>query len=118
MRCVAYNFPESDDSSTREYANQLKLFYYSLQLLLPCNTCQANFRTHLRQYPIDTYLKSRDSIMNWVNLIYDETAKVAKQDKSVGNQVDSSSSNKKEQGKGINYTVKFNGNCPNCNKNK
>ncbi len=112
MRCVAHNFPD-DITRNQEYGHQLKLFYYSLQLLLPCVTCQGNYRTHLRMYPIDSYMKSKESIIKWVELIYDETVKVSKQDKTVP-----VSDNKKESNKGIDYNVTFTRNCPNCNKNR
>lgn len=73
MRCVAYNYPNTPTITDKR---NIKNFYLDIQNALPCKTCQKNYITHLRVYPIDDGLKNRASLMAWVETIYNETKKI------------------------------------------
>jgi len=72
MRCVAHNYSNNPDDN--EF-NETKKFYSSLQHVLPCNKCKKSYSEHLEKYPLDKALQNRDSIMQWVEIIYSETQK-------------------------------------------
>ena len=73
---VALGYPKTP---TIDDAYHYKRWYYHLQFTIPCEVCRKNFAIHVRQIPIDNFLKSRKSLLFWVtqihNLVGDQQGK-------------------------------------------
>lgn len=79
LRCVAHNYPLNP---TADDAQHVKTFLTELQYVLPCEICKYTFKQHFNKYPIEKGLTNRDKLIDWVEIIYEETKK-AIQDKRV-----------------------------------
>lgn len=73
LRCVANNYPLSPSP---EDAVHVKNFFNELQYLLPCEICKYTYRQHINKNPIDKKLGSRADLIDWVEIIFEETKKV------------------------------------------
>jgi hypothetical protein len=73
LRCVANNYPLNPSGDD---AIHVKSFFSELQYILPCEICKYTFKQHLGKHPLDKYLGSKSKIMEWVELMYEETKKV------------------------------------------
>jgi hypothetical protein len=45
---------------------QYKLFFESLQHVIPCSVCKRNYIRHFQEHPIDKALKNRRELVKWV----------------------------------------------------
>lgn len=79
LRCMAHNYPIKP---TSEDAKHIKIFFSELQYLLPCELCKYTFKQHYAKHPIEKGLLSKTNLVEWVETIYQETAKVI-QDKRI-----------------------------------
>lgn len=79
LRCIANNY---SDNPTKEETAHVRTFIMELQYVLPCEVCKYTFRQHYNRNPLDRYLGNKDKLMEWVELIYQETKKVI-QDKRI-----------------------------------
>jgi hypothetical protein len=79
MRCIAHTYPINPN---KEDAVHVKNFFMELQSVLPCEICKYTFKQHLNKHPIERNLSDRNKLIEWVELIYQETNK-AIQDKRV-----------------------------------
>lgn len=59
--------PSNDDKKT------YKIFFESLDKILPCIVCRKNYRKHISNVPIDSFLHSRRSIVEWLINIHNQT---------------------------------------------
>ena len=72
MHYVSLGYPQQPtENDKRNY----KDFYTSLQNVLPCVTCQGNYKKNLSELPIDNALQSRDSLVKWVIDIHNKVNK-------------------------------------------
>ena len=67
LHLVSFNYP--DNPSTYE-KDQYKVFYYSIQDILPCPTCRQHYKNYLSQFPITTHLDTRADLIAWVIQIH------------------------------------------------
>jgi len=81
MRCIAFNYP---DNPTREEKTHAKQYYTMLQYLLPCKNCRKSYAQDLKKYSIDSSLKSRNLLMNWVEKIHYSTKQRINQERNKG----------------------------------
>ena len=44
----------------------LRLFFYSLQNLLPCPTCREHFQLYFKKNNIDKYVDSKKKMFRWI----------------------------------------------------
>jgi hypothetical protein len=76
MHYVSMGYPTEP---TNEDKTNYKLFYYSLQHILPCEKCAINYKKNIRESPIDEHLVNRDSLVKWLidihNKVNRETGK-------------------------------------------
>lgn len=79
LRCIAHNYPLNP---TPEDAQHVKTFFTELQYILPCEVCKYTFKQHFTKNPIEKGLVNKAKLIEWVELIYQETKKVI-QDKRV-----------------------------------
>lgn len=49
-----------------------KEFFNSLKYTLPCQKCAYHYSKHLRKYPIDIALKSKDDLVKWLIDVHNE----------------------------------------------
>jgi len=77
MRCVANNYPDNPSDTD---ITQTRQFYTSLQFALPCNTCKKTYGEHLIRFPLSDALRNKESLVNWVEHIHNETQKIASSD--------------------------------------
>jgi len=66
---VSLGYP--DKPSTVDKQNY-KNFYTSLQHILPCGKCAENYSLNLKNYPIDSHLGSRDTLVKWTIDIHNQ----------------------------------------------
>ena len=71
---ITYAYPDNPSSEDQQNAN---IFFSTIGNLLPCEKCRLNYKKHLKKYPInDNVLANRDSLMNWLIDIHNETNKI------------------------------------------
>ena len=76
LHTISFTYPLKPTSSDM---NNYKIFYESLQNVIPCNICKKNYIRHLKEHPIDPHLNSRKDLVYWVidmhNMVNAETGK-------------------------------------------
>ena len=74
LHSVSFQYPENP---TDQDKNNYKIFFDSLQNILPCPNCREHYQTNLKENPID--LESRESLIKWVidlhNLVNQKNSK-------------------------------------------
>lgn len=60
------DFPTEDDK--KYYTN----FFKSLEYTLPCNDCRKNYGIHLKETPIENYLKTSYTLSEWVSIMHNK----------------------------------------------
>ncbi len=70
LKCITHNYPMSPTAQDKEH---MESFFYELQFVLPCEKCKYTFKQHYNKYPINKYLSCRTKLIEWLELIYDET---------------------------------------------
>jgi hypothetical protein len=69
MTTVATTYPDfPNDISKRKYYD----FYMNLPMFIPDPEMGNKFSTMLDKYPITPYLKSKDSLIRWINFIHNK----------------------------------------------
>ena len=79
LRTIAHTYPINPN---KDDAMHVKNFFTELQHVLPCEICKYTFKQHFNKHPIEKGLSSRNKLIEWVELIYQETKKVI-QDKRI-----------------------------------
>lgn len=52
---------------TDEDKKNTKLFFYTLQFVIPCEKCRNNYNKHLKIYPLSKeVLENRDNLFKWI----------------------------------------------------
>ena len=72
LHYVSLGYPQEPTENDKRY---YKDFYTSLQNVLPCATCQGNYKKNLSELPIDNALQSRDSLVKWVIDVHNKVNK-------------------------------------------
>ena len=73
LQHVALSYPNQPN---KEIKKIYKDFFYSIQKVLPCETCALNYNDHINQIPIDNYLKNRNTLFSWIIKIHNEVNKI------------------------------------------
>lgn len=69
LHTISFFYPEYPTSTDmRNY----KEFFERFALFIPCSSCQQHYKQFLKQYPIDGYLDSRDSLSRWVVYLHNK----------------------------------------------
>ena len=79
MRTIAHTYPINPN---KDDAMHVRNFFAELQYVLPCEICKYTFKQHFNKHPIEKGLANRNKLIEWVELIYQETKKVI-QDKRI-----------------------------------
>lgn len=59
---MAYPTNPSDEEK-----KNTKLFFYTLQFVIPCEKCRKNYNKHLEIYPLsEEVLSNRDNLFKWI----------------------------------------------------
>jgi hypothetical protein len=58
---------------SKEDKEHMENFFYELQFVLPCEKCKYTFKQHYNKYPIIGYLENKLKLIEWLELIYEET---------------------------------------------
>ncbi len=69
MYFVAMNYPVSEPS--QQDRRHYKSFFTSIQFVLPCGLCLADFKKAMVEVPIDDYMDTRMDLLKWVWVMYD-----------------------------------------------
>lgn len=56
----------SMDNKEIDSKESIRLFFYTLQNLLPCPTCREHFQDYFRKNDIDKYLSSKKKMFLWI----------------------------------------------------
>lgn len=70
LRCVVHNYPMAPTSADKQH---MENFFYELQFALPCEKCKYTFKQHYNKFPINKYLTDRQKLIEWLDLMYEET---------------------------------------------
>ena len=73
LQHIALSYPNIPDKETKKI---YKDFFYSIQKILPCDTCALNYQDHINKIPIDKYLKNRNTLFSWIIKIHNEVNKI------------------------------------------
>lgn len=101
MRSTAFNYSINPDETE---IKQTKNFFISLQYILPCKMCKKSYAEHLQKYSLDAALKNKNTLMEWVELIYNETQKSKSEQKIESEQSKYDNKHKINVQKQQNYT--------------
>jgi len=63
LHSITLHYP---DSPSQQDKNEYADFFYSLANILPCSSCQNNFRQNLNDLPIKLYLQSKNTLVEWL----------------------------------------------------
>lgn len=67
IHLTAFGYPDAPSDETKQAVfNQFDSYRFSLL----CGACREHYRDNLQQYPIEDYLDSRDSLIQWTILIH------------------------------------------------
>jgi hypothetical protein len=70
MHYVTLAYPENPLEDDKQNIND---FFSSINNVIPCHTCRANFKDHLKKYPLDEHaLLSRNNLIQWLVNIHNE----------------------------------------------
>lgn len=70
LKCVVYNYPMSPSCADKQH---MECFFSELQYTLPCEKCKYTFKQHYNKFPICKYLNDRTKLVEWLDLMYEET---------------------------------------------
>jgi hypothetical protein len=62
LHYVTLGYPMNPTENDKQ---NYKMFFSSLQSVLPCSKCSENFKQNLKDYPIEPALENRDSLIKW-----------------------------------------------------
>jgi hypothetical protein len=79
MHSVTFDYP---DNPTPEIQNRYKLFFESLQYVLPCELCRNHYTKNLKKFPINNHvLKTRKNLIEWLIDLHNNVNKSNKKPK-------------------------------------
>lgn len=70
LHSITMTYPENPSNEDKK---TYKNFFESLDKVLPCIICRINYRKHINNVPIDNFLHSRRSIVEWLINIHNQT---------------------------------------------
>ncbi len=73
LHIVALNYPEHP---TQTEKNDYKVFFTSLDKVLPCKICSNNFIKNKKLYNIDKYLENPNKLFNWTMKVRNSVQKL------------------------------------------
>ena len=63
LHTISFMYPIHPKDTEKE---QYKLFFESLQHVIPCSVCKRNYIRHFQEHPIEKALKNRRELVKWV----------------------------------------------------
>jgi hypothetical protein len=63
LHSVTFTYPLQP---TVEDKLRIKKFFNSLEYILPCSICRVHYSEHIRQYPIDEFIHTREDLVHWL----------------------------------------------------
>lgn len=64
LETITMAYPDEPDKND---INNTKLFFNSLQYVIPCDKCRNNYKKHLSQFPLtNDVLKNRNTLFKWI----------------------------------------------------
>jgi len=69
LKYIALSYPSNPCHDTKL---NYKAFFQLLGDVLPCESCQENYKNKLHDIPIDGYLESPSSLLEWLNIIEED----------------------------------------------
>jgi hypothetical protein len=70
---IALGFPNQSSSIDKK---NYKNFYINLPNIIPCEECAKHFTTSLNNFPIDSYLNSKEKLFEWTIILHNEVNKM------------------------------------------
>lgn len=73
LHTITFNYPDNPSNNDKK---NYKNFFESLQFTLPCKVCKEHYINHIKDYPIDNYLDTKETLVNWLIIIHNEVNKI------------------------------------------
>lgn len=70
LHSITMTYPENPSNEDKKI---YKNFFESLDNVLPCVICKVNYKKHRNNVPIDNFLHSRRSLVEWLINIHNQT---------------------------------------------
>jgi hypothetical protein len=70
LHSITMTYPENPSNEDKK---TYKNFFQSLDKILPCIICRVNYKKHINNVPIDNFLHSRRSLVEWLINIHNQT---------------------------------------------
>lgn len=67
LHTIAINYPVHPTFIERRSHYE---FFRNLQSVIPCEECRKNYAKHFKQYPIDAFLDSKYSLLQWTIIMH------------------------------------------------
>jgi len=72
LHSITMNYPTNPNDNDKQRYHK---FFTDLQYILPCEKCAYNYSRHIKDFPIDQALKSRETMIQWLINIHNEVNK-------------------------------------------
>jgi len=63
LHTITMNYPDLPNNQDKY---NFKIFFESLQTVIPCIVCKKNYIRHLKENPIDNHLNSKRKLVYWL----------------------------------------------------
>ena len=73
LHTITFNYPDNPSNNDKK---NYKNFFESLQFTLPCKVCKEHYINHIKDYPIDNYLDTKENLVKWLIIIHNEVNKI------------------------------------------
>ena len=71
LHTITLNYPDKPNEKDKD---NYKIFFDSLQNILPCEKCKIHYSENIKKYPID--LESKESLVKWLFNLHNEVNKL------------------------------------------
>lgn len=69
LHTVSFNYPETPTYLEKRHHYD---FFNTIQYILPCTVCREHYQRNFKQYPLETYLDTKKTLIQWVIMIHNE----------------------------------------------
>lgn len=75
IKSMAHNYPNNPNVETIKHT---KAFLYSLQSIMPCQTCKNNYKKYILEHPFESCLYDRNLLLHWIHKLENDIRKMKK----------------------------------------
>lgn len=70
LHIVSFGYPYEITSENSHRIREYAKFFNSLGHILPCKYCRNSYNEYIKEYPVEKFLNSRESLTKWLYIIH------------------------------------------------